>query len=48
MTEIARVRWRSIAPTELAVEVRGWLRDLLPERGYEPFRVRTSAVAVPG
>ena len=35
-------------PAEVAVEVRGWLPDLLPERGYEPFRLRTSAVAVPG
>ncbi len=35
-------------PVEAAVEVRGWLRDLLPERAYERFRVRTAAVAVPG
>ena len=31
-------------PGEVAVEVRGWLRDRLPERSYEPFRVRTAAV----
>ena len=35
-------------PVEAAVEVLGWLRDLLPERAYELFRVRTAAVAVPG
>jgi hypothetical protein len=36
-----------IGPAEVAVEVRGRLRDLLPERSYEGFRVRTAAVAVP-
>jgi hypothetical protein len=35
-------------PGEVAVEVRGWLRDLLPEQAYEPFRVRTAAEALPG
>jgi hypothetical protein len=35
-------------PGDVALEVRGLLRDLLPERGYEPFRVRTAAVALPG
>jgi hypothetical protein len=38
----------TVAGPEVALEVRGWLRDLLPERGYERFRVRTAAVAVPG
>ena len=35
-------------PGEVALEVRGWLRDLLPEQSYERFQVRTAAVAVPG
>ncbi|GAA3706322.1 hypothetical protein GCM10022204_25110 [Microlunatus aurantiacus] len=34
-------------PGEVALEVRGLLRDLLPERGHEPFRVRTAAVPLP-
>ena len=35
-------------PGEVAVEVRGRLRDLLPERAYEQFRVRTASVTLPG
>ncbi len=35
-------------PGEVALEIRGLLRDLLPERGYEPFRVRTAPVPLPG
>ena len=34
-------------PGEVAVEVRGWLRDRLPERSYEPFRVRTAPALLP-
>ncbi len=34
-------------PGELALEIRGLLRDSLPEQGYEPFRVRTATVALP-
>ena len=34
-------------PGSVALEVRGLLRDSLPEQGYEPFRVRTAAAALP-